>query len=338
MSMARKPQLRLAAPPPREAGRSWQWAAGQSGVAGTSSRSAGRSVIAGTPGRSTGRSINAGTPGRPRVPRPGRVTPAAAALALPCLLVACTAILGRAHASPALVAPPGHAAVASGREDDLPGAPALSERPADDAETGALNLDPGAEPGNEASAREQPAAEPGKLVRRGYLGVEILELTPELRAHFGAPENAGVMIARVVAGSPADRAGLKVGDILTALDGMPMTSSRDARGVVRPLDEGALLAIEVRRDGQPQVMTASVERRERRESEAAALPPSGAGASGVGVLPASPAPGATPAEGVSRAARPRLQPLKSPREELLEKKLKALEKRLNELESRIPKN
>ncbi len=311
MSMARRSQLRLAEPPPPEGGLSWQPAAG-------------RSIIAGTPGRS-------------RVRRPGRVTPAAAALALPCLLVACTALLGRAHASPALVAPPAHAAAASGREDDLPGAPAVVERPADDAEIGTLNLDPGAEPGNEPSTREQPAAEAGKLVRRGYLGVELLELTPELRAHFGAPENAGVMIARVVAGSPADRAGLKVGDILTALDGMPMTSSRDARGVVRPLDEGALLAIEMRRDGQPQVVTATVEQRERRESEAAALPPSG-GVSGVGGQPPIPAPGAAPAEGASRTARPRLQPLKTPREELLEKKLKALEKRLNELESRIPKN
>src|SRR5258708_4887988 len=69
----------------------------------------------------------------------------------------------------------------------------------------------------------------GTLVKRGYLGVELTELTPELRAHFGAPQDTGVMVARVVAGSPADKAGLKVGDIITSLDGKAVESSSDGR-------------------------------------------------------------------------------------------------------------
>src|SRR5688500_12390489 len=50
----------------------------------------------------------------------------------------------------------------------------------------------------------------GTRVRRGYLGVGLTEMTPELRAHFGVPEEAGVMVSSVEDGSPADKAGLKV--------------------------------------------------------------------------------------------------------------------------------
>jgi membrane-associated protease RseP (regulator of RpoE activity) len=238
---------------------------------------------------------------------------AAAALAFPWLLLTAASAGAQAQA-------------AVDRPADEAGPPATAGAPAD-AEIIRVYFDPSTDPG----AREQAAEEPGKRVRRGYLGVELIELTPELRAHFGAPEDAGVMIARVVSGSPADRVGLRVGDIITALDGVPVKSSADARAGVRPLDEGALLAIEVRRDGQPQVMTANVEQRERREADHGSLQATPA-------MPSSPAAGGAAAEGVSRTARTRLQPLKTPREELLEKKLKALEKRLNELESRIPKS
>src|ERR1700730_13682853 len=78
----------------------------------------------------------------------------------------------------------------------------------------------------------------GTLAKRGYLGVELSELTPELRAHFGAPESAGVMVARVVAASPAEKAGLKIGDIIASLDGKPVESSWDGRSRVRPLADG----------------------------------------------------------------------------------------------------
>jgi predicted metalloprotease with PDZ domain len=101
----------------------------------------------------------------------------------------------------------------------------------------------------DANGKEKLVESPAVIVRRGYLGVELTELTPELRTHFGAPSDAGVMVARVVPDSPADRAGLKVGDILTALDGKPVASSWDVRARVRPMEEGAMLPLEVRRDG-----------------------------------------------------------------------------------------
>jgi membrane-associated protease RseP (regulator of RpoE activity) len=194
----------------------------------------------------------------------------------------------------------------------------------------AASRDDGGEPalgGGEPIGGERAASETGTLVRRGYLGVELTDLTPELRVHFGAPEDAGVMIARVVAGSPADRAGLKVGDVLTALDGQSVASSWEVCARVRPLDEGAVLTIEVRRAGELEVTTAGIEQRERREIDDGPATTSHGGRNRNLAASASRPRGATPS----------LQVAKTAREEELEKKLKALEKRLNELESRLPK-
>jgi len=55
--------------------------------------------------------------------------------------------------------------------------------------------------------------------RGGFLGVSTMQLNGELRTHFGAPADSGVMISDVASGSPAEKAGLIVGDVITAVDG-----------------------------------------------------------------------------------------------------------------------
>ncbi|HVT57842.1 MAG TPA: PDZ domain-containing protein [Thermoanaerobaculia bacterium] len=175
----------------------------------------------------------------------------------------------------------------------------------------------------------------GPTVKRGYLGVELTELTPELRAHFGAPESAGVMIARVDQGSPAEKAGLKVGDILTALDGKPVGSSWDVRSRVRKLGDGTSLPLEVRRDGSTQTLTATVEQRQRPEIDLAPLLMKRGEGDGMKILHL-PMHG-SPEDGEAMVL-PRVRIQSSAREAELEKKLKALEKRLAELESRLPKD
>jgi len=178
----------------------------------------------------------------------------------------------------------------------------------------------------------------GTLAKRGYLGVELSELTPELRAHFGAPENAGVMVARVAADSPAEKAGLKIGDIVTSLDGKPVESSWDVRARVRPLAEGAVLPLTVWRDGKSLQLTATVAQKERREIDLSPFLMKGADAERIMTFRRLSGPAAE-GDALDGAVAPKLrvQPRVSPREEMLEKKLKALEKRLNELESRLPR-
>ncbi|HEV3457841.1 MAG TPA: PDZ domain-containing protein [Thermoanaerobaculia bacterium] len=179
----------------------------------------------------------------------------------------------------------------------------------------------------------------GTLVKRGYLGVELNDLTPELRAHFGVPEKAGVMVARVVADSPAEKAGLKVGDIIASFDGKPVESSWDVRSRVRPLADGVVVPLEIWRDGKSLVLSATVAQRERREVDLSPFLMKGTDAERIMTFRRLPGPAAEgdALDGAAAAPKLRLPPRVSPREELLEKKLKALEKRINELEGRLPK-
>jgi membrane-associated protease RseP (regulator of RpoE activity) len=200
----------------------------------------------------------------------------------------------------------------------------------------------------------------GPLVRRGYLGVGLTDLTPELRTHFGVPEDAGVMISKVEPGSPAEKAGVRVGDILTAVDGKEIKSSWDVQWKIRAQEEGQPVPVEIWRNGKVQTLSATIEKRERSEVDMSPFffkeedgdrimfrldrdkllgdrdklfrdrPERGRipGARPDGLLP-------LPGEG-PRVRVERLGP--SPREAELEKHLKALEKRIAELEKQLQKN
>lgn len=97
-----------------------------------------------------------------------------------------------------------------------------------------------------------------------FLGVQLSELTPELRTHFGVPDDAGVMVGKVVDGSPALRAGLEVGDIVTAVGDKPVASASALSRAIRGNEDGDTVVLEVWRDGQVQKIDAVLEERERR--------------------------------------------------------------------------
>lgn len=103
----------------------------------------------------------------------------------------------------------------------------------------------------------------GRLRKVGYLGVELTDLTPELRQHFGVDAGKGVMVSRVVEDSPAAAAGLQVGDILVGLSGKDVTSAGDVGHRVFRLEEGALLDITFVRNGRADATTATITARER---------------------------------------------------------------------------
>lgn len=97
----------------------------------------------------------------------------------------------------------------------------------------------------------------------GYLGIEVLDLTPELRRHFGVPESQGVMIARVEDRGPAAAAGVRVGDILTRVDGKTVSDALELTRAVRQKKTGETASIELFRDGSPVQTVVSVEERDR---------------------------------------------------------------------------
>ena len=101
------------------------------------------------------------------------------------------------------------------------------------------------------------------LSPRGFLGVETSNLTPELRRHFGVPEDAGVMLSRVVDDSAASAAGLEVGDVVTRIDGDAIASGSQLGSTIRQLEGGAVVELEYWRDGEKHLTSATLEERER---------------------------------------------------------------------------
>lgn len=99
-----------------------------------------------------------------------------------------------------------------------------------------------------------------RRTNRGYLGVELTSMTDELLRHFGVPDD-GVMVSRVTDGSPAERSGLRVGDIVTRFDGRSLDSTRDLGRAVRDMP-GRTAVAEVWRDGKMQNVSVSVGEKE----------------------------------------------------------------------------
>ena len=96
-------------------------------------------------------------------------------------------------------------------------------------------------------------------VKRGRLGFSAQDLTPELAKAFGIERNKGVVVARVEADSPADNAGMKVGDVIVKVNGKEVISSSHVRNEIGLLRIGSRVKIEVLRNGKPQTLTATVE-------------------------------------------------------------------------------
>jgi serine protease Do/serine protease DegQ len=96
-------------------------------------------------------------------------------------------------------------------------------------------------------------------VTRGSLGVMIQDLSPELSRAFGLQARSGAVISRVEPGSPADKSGLRPGDVVTAVNGRPVRGSADMRNVIGLQRIGEVVEMEVMRDGKPVKVRAVIE-------------------------------------------------------------------------------
>ena len=94
-----------------------------------------------------------------------------------------------------------------------------------------------------------------------YLGVELVNLNEPLRAHFGVPEGSGVLVSNVVDDSPAARAGVQVGDVITRFDGEDVTSSRKLTTMVRKAEAGDPADLEIWRDGKVETVSTTLDER-----------------------------------------------------------------------------
>jgi serine protease Do len=91
----------------------------------------------------------------------------------------------------------------------------------------------------------------GKVVR-GYIGIGIQDLTPGLADSFGLKAQGGALVSDVQPDSPGAKAGLRSGDVITAVDGQPVTSASRLSLAVGETPPGSRLTLDVLRDGATQ--------------------------------------------------------------------------------------
>jgi membrane-associated protease RseP (regulator of RpoE activity) len=93
---------------------------------------------------------------------------------------------------------------------------------------------------------------------KGRLGVFVLGITPELRKHYGVPDDRGVLVARVEAGSPAASAGLQAGDIITDAGGRVIDQAGDLASAIAAIGKGTSVDLKVVRDHKPLSVSAKL--------------------------------------------------------------------------------
>jgi Do/DeqQ family serine protease len=98
-------------------------------------------------------------------------------------------------------------------------------------------------------------------VTRGWIGVEVQELTPALAESFKLGDARGAIIAGVLRGGPADRAGVKPGDVLTAINGAPVSDPQVMLHLVAALQPGSSARMQLRRQAQALEVEVTVGRR-----------------------------------------------------------------------------
>jgi len=86
-------------------------------------------------------------------------------------------------------------------------------------------------------------------VRRGQLGITVLKIPSEEASQLGVTQGPGVVVYQVQGGSAADRAGLRQGDVITALNGTAITDPNTFRNSIASVAPGTEVTLTVRRDG-----------------------------------------------------------------------------------------
>jgi len=95
-------------------------------------------------------------------------------------------------------------------------------------------------------------------VRRGQLGIVVLPIPSEEASSLGVKEGPGVVVYQVQSGSGADRAGLRRGDVITALNGQAVTDPNTFRNAVASTPPNSEITLTVKRDGSERQLRATL--------------------------------------------------------------------------------
>ncbi|MDE2384286.1 MAG: Do family serine endopeptidase [Alphaproteobacteria bacterium] len=119
-------------------------------------------------------------------------------------------------------------------------------------------------PANEAKSVADQLVKFGET-RRGWLGVKLQALTPDVAEGLGMQKPHGALVADVTADGPSEKAGLKAGDVIVSFDGKAIDDSRALRRIVAETEVGRDIAVTVLRDGKEQAIKVTLGRLEEGE-------------------------------------------------------------------------
>jgi serine protease Do len=97
----------------------------------------------------------------------------------------------------------------------------------------------------------------GKVIR-GWLGVMIQSVTPEIARGFGLEEATGTLVGDVLKGGPAEKSGLERGDVIISFDGQPIDGPTNLKNVVAATEVGKEVAVVVIRNGEEKTITVKI--------------------------------------------------------------------------------
>lgn len=112
-------------------------------------------------------------------------------------------------------------------------------------------------PSNTAKRITSQLKEKGR-VTRGWIGISIQNVTPEIAQAMGLKESKGALVADVMAGGPADSAGMKRGDVITVFDGKDIKNSGDLPRIVADTPVGKTVDVKVLRGGKETLLRLTV--------------------------------------------------------------------------------
>jgi serine protease Do len=102
--------------------------------------------------------------------------------------------------------------------------------------------------------------------RAPQLGISAEELSGQLGAYFGAPESGGILVREVRAGTAADKAGVKAGDVITKIDSKPVSSLSDLRQQLRDKSDEKSVSLGILRKGSEMNVSVRIEKPQPMES------------------------------------------------------------------------
>jgi len=105
-------------------------------------------------------------------------------------------------------------------------------------------------------------------VTRGWMGVGIQDLTPELAQYYGLKDQKGVLVTQVFPGDPADKAGIQAKDVIVAVDGKPVGTGRELSSAVAAMAVGREVPVKILREGKERVLKVQLSERKETELEA----------------------------------------------------------------------